>query len=283
MNLQAVLAELDGYFQRREIDKVEPFILARLSEADAAGDKPARLTLLNELMGFYRGMSRFGEALAIGREALALMEQLGYKGSVPYATTLLNVATALRAKGDTREAIALFEETGRLLAAHDVRDPWLLASLHNNLSLAYQEADEHAQAIASLGRALELVQQLPESAVHVAVTLTNRAQSSLRLGHVDTARDDLVEALRLFESQPHLNSHYGAALAALGEVAWRSGDMPQAAARYEHALREIESHYGRNLYYAVTLESFALVLADSDAPRSHALREEAQRLQAALK
>lgn len=35
----------------------------------------------------------------MAHEALGLMESLGYKGSVPYATTLLNVATAYRAAG----------------------------------------------------------------------------------------------------------------------------------------------------------------------------------------
>ena len=112
MNVQDALRELDGLFQRNEVSKVEPFLLGQLAVAEAEGDRSSVLTLLNELMGFYRGMSRFKDALAIGDRALELMTMMGYKGSVPYATTLLNVATAYRADGQTARAIGMFEEVG---------------------------------------------------------------------------------------------------------------------------------------------------------------------------
>ena len=282
MNVQDMLRELDGYFLRGEYAKVEPFLLAQINTAEAAHDKGATLTLLNELMGFYRGMSRFKDSLAIADKTLALLEEMGLKGSVHYATTLLNVATAHRADGQTAKAIELFDEVDRRFTALHVHDPYLIASLYNNLSLAWQEANDHEKALHYLEMALPLVQSRPGSEVEVAVTLTNLALSKIKLGRLPAARADLQNAVRLFESQPTLNSHYGAALAGLGEIAYQERQPQEAIALYERALREIETHYGKNQYYAVTLESLALVYADLDQNKSRALAAEARQIGAAL-
>lgn len=281
MNVQDVLHELDGYFQRNEVDQVEPFLQSHLAEATARGDQAAVLTLLNELMGFYRGMSRFREAIAVAEQAVTLLEELGYKGSIPYATTLLNAATAYRADGQIAKALALYEEVTAIYAAQPVA-PYLRASLYNNLSLAYQAMAAHAEAIRYLELALPLIREQPGSTVEVAVTLTNLAQSKLRSGRAAEAKADLEEAVRLFESQAQRNPHYGAALAGLGEVAYRASDLQEARTRYEQALAEIAAHYGKNLYYAVTLASLAVVYETLDPAQSRALAAEAEQIQQAL-
>jgi tetratricopeptide (TPR) repeat protein len=279
MTIQDTLQTLDGFFRNGEYQRVEPFLLEHLALAEAAQDKPSMLTLLNELMGFYRGMSRFQEALATGSRALALMEALGYKGSVPYATTLLNVATAYRAAGQTAQAIEMFKEVAALFVANTLQDAYLTASLHNNLSLAYQESGAHEQAIASLEAALPLIQSLPGSEAEVAVTYTNMALSKVQCGRLDEARADLLSAVRLFEQQAQRNSHYGAALAGLGELSYREGKPEEAQGFYERALAEIESHYGKNQYYAITLESLSIVLESLSPARSQALAAEARAIQ----
>jgi tetratricopeptide (TPR) repeat protein len=283
MTVQDILQKLDTLFQQNETAQVEPFLLEHLQLAEASGDKPCTLTLLNELMGFYRGMSRFRDALDTGSKALTLMEDLGYKGSVPYATTLLNVATAYRAAGQTAKAISMFEEVFALFEANRLEDAYLRASLYNNLSLAYQEAGQHEKAIAYLNRALPLVQGLNHSDVEVAVTRTNLALSKLKCGQLADAKNDLLTAVSLFECQEHVNPHYGSALAGLGEVAYREGRAQDAVSLYERALEIIHAHYGKNLYYAVTLESLAVVCENIDKARSLALAEEAQQIQTGLR
>jgi tetratricopeptide (TPR) repeat protein len=258
VNVEAMLQELDGYFQRKEIARVEPFLLARLSEASAANDGATGLTILNELMGFYRGMSRFQESITAAHQALRLLDMLGQQGTASHATTLLNVATAYRAGGQTAKAIAQYEEVMAIYRTLKVDDAALVASLYNNLSLAWQEVNKHEKAIHYLQMALPLVRDLDNSDM-LASTLTNLATSELRCGRLADARRDLANAVRLFESQAITNSHFGAALAGLGEVAYREGRHQEAISHYERALADIESHYGRNAYYAVTEQSLALV------------------------
>lgn len=283
MNVQELLQTLDGYFRNNQVDMVEPFLLNHLNRATAAQDHPATLTILNELMGFYRGMSRTTEAVAVAQRALNLLETLGYKGSVPYATTLLNAATAYRADGQTSRAIDAYDQVMSIYTANKVEDPYLVASLYNNMSIAYQELGDHARATNYLQRALPLVKTIPGGEADVAVTYTNLAHSKIKGGRLADAREDLLEAVRLFESQSHINPHYGAALAALGEIAFRQQDMQHSIGYYERALAAIEAHYGKNMYYAVTLESLAVVLEDIDADRSRNLKDEAVRIQASFR
>lgn len=282
MNIQTVLQELDSLFQQAAYEKVEPFLLEQLSKARTGSDKASRLTLLNELMGFYRGMSRFKDALSIADETLNLMNEMGLQEGIPYATTLLNIATSYRADGQTAKAIEIFGHVERIFTHQNLQNPYLYASLYNNLSLAYQETEQHEQAVEYLNKALPLIQSLDNSANEVAVTYTNLAQSKLKLKRMDEAYADLQRAVTLFESQTELNSHYGAALATLGGVAYQRGEVNESITWYERALAELQRHYGKNMYYAITLDNLAIVCEAVDPSRSQSLKAEAQGIYAEL-
>ncbi|MDO6386402.1 DUF4037 domain-containing protein [Uliginosibacterium sp. 31-12] len=283
MDIQQVLQQLDSLFQRGAYDQVEAFMLDHIARAEAEGDKGAVLSLLNELMGYYRSTSRFKDSLAAASKALGLLEELGLKNSLHYATTLLNVATAWRADGQFQRAIELFEEVGRMFLALGVQDAFLVATLYNNLALAWQEAGDHARAIQFLEAALPISRSNPGAEHDVAVSLTNLAQSRVRLGQLAEARAALEEADRLFAALPRPSGHHAAAIAALGEVCFKEGNASEAAALYERALREIEARFGKNQPYADMLESLALVLEASDPARSAACKREAQQVAAALR
>lgn len=284
MDIQSTLQELDAIFKSGEHARIEPFLLEHLEQAEAEGDKASMLSLQNELMGYYRALSRFREALELGQKALALLESMGYKGSVPYATTLLNVATALRAEGQVEKAIGMYEEVMQIYSSNHLEDAYLTASLYNNLSLAYQETGAHEKAIEFLDRAMPLVRSLPDSAVHVATTHTNRGLSEIKCGRLPAAREDLLAAVRIYEDGHAGSSHYAAALAGMGEVAYREKQPQEAIRYYEQALKEISDHYGKqNMYYAVTLDSLAVVYEDMDVEKSRALATEAGQIRAAVR
>ena len=283
MDIQATLQQLDSLFQQGQYDQVEAFMLDHVARAEAEDDKGAALSLLNELMGYYRSVSRFKDSLTAASKALGLLDALGLKDSLHYATTLLNVATAWRADGQTRRAIELFEEVGRLFLKLGVQDPFLVATLYNNLALAWQEAGDHPKAIQFLEAAIPISRSNPGAEHDVAVSLTNLAQSRVRLGQLAQARAELEEADRLFAALPRPSGHHGAAIAALGELCFKEGRTEEAVSLYERALREIEARYGQNQLYADMLESLAVVLESSDPARCESLRREAKQVAAALR
>lgn len=282
MNIQTLLQGLENLFRTGQYAQVEPYLLTHLKEARTQADGSTQLTLLNELMGYYRSVSRFADALNCAKQAVTLLDSMGLQGTVHYATTLLNVATAYRAAGQTAHAIDLFAQVQAVYTAQNVQDTYLLGSLYNNLSLAHQEAGDHAKAIDCLSLALPLAEGRADSAADVAVTLTNLALSRIQLNQLDQARSDLHRAMQLFESLPRPSAHYSAALAALGGIAHREGNTPEAVACFERALADTEARYGKNINYAMALESLGVVLENADPERSKTLLDEADALFAAL-
>ena len=81
-----------------------------MQEAMEAGDSSVVITIVNELIGFYRDTTQKDKALKLCAELIELLGTLKLEGSIPYATSLLNIANAFRAFGLHKEAVQLFEK-----------------------------------------------------------------------------------------------------------------------------------------------------------------------------
>lgn len=252
MEIREVLSQLDGLFARKELAQVEPFLLSQLAQAQAEGDDAARLALLNELVGYYRSISRHEDALKMAAAALALISEMGLAGTSACATTLVNVATAYRAAGDLAHAAALYDDA-RAIYERLGENGYALASLLNNMSQVYQAQGRHAEATPFLERALVILSPLSGVDAEIATTHSNLALSLLAMHRLDEAEAHLTQALAIFErgSGPR-DAHYGAALAAAGELAALRSDYAAAMRYYERALPEIARSFGKNDGYWAT-------------------------------
>ena len=99
MNVEAILQELDKAVLENRGPEVEGILTRGIEAAAEEGDNGALLQLLNELIGFYREVGRTEDSYQIADAVMALCEQMGLYGSIPYATSLLNIASAYRAGG----------------------------------------------------------------------------------------------------------------------------------------------------------------------------------------
>ena len=180
MDIQNVLKELDQLFASKEIQKVEPFLLQKMDQAKEEQDQQSLITLLNESIGFYRDTSQYEKAISCCIEVKDVLHELDMEGTIPYATTLLNIANAYRAAGKLEDSLTaythVFEIYDQQLDSSDFR----YASLWNNLSLLYQEIGDFNRAIVSLEKALEIVVLYPEARIELATTHTNLAASMLK-------------------------------------------------------------------------------------------------------
>lgn len=259
MDINQVLQQLDELFARHQIGQVEPFLLEKIEEAKSLGDSSALITLLNELIGHYRETGESEKSIICCKQVLELMDQLELKGSVAYATTLLNVANACRAAGLLRESMIYYQEVkeiyGRELEEADFR----YASLYNNMSLLFQEMGDFESACDCLERALSIASLYEGARIEVAVTYTNLAASQLKLGRVQEAIDNLHKAFSIFEMDEEKDYHYSGALSAMGEAQYLAGNLEESARYYKLALAEIERNMGRNKAYEITLQNLNAV------------------------
>lgn len=259
MNINQILKQLDELFARHQIEQVEHFLLENIENARRLGDTGSVITLLNELIGHYREMGEGDKSIICCRQVLKLMEEAGYKGTVAYATTLLNVANACRAAGLLRESMIYYQEVRSIYEKELKPTDFRYASLYNNMSLLFQEMGDFESACDCLERALSIASLYQDARIEVAVTYTNLAASQLKLGRTQEAIDNLQKAFSIFEMDEEKDYHYSGTLSAMGEAQYMAGNLEESARYYKRALLEIERNMGRNKAYEITLQNLNAV------------------------
>lgn len=263
MDIQKVLAEYDSMFGKYTLKEIEGFLLKHLSEARFKSEHEELVTLLNEAIGFYRDTTQKEKAL---KNCGALMEHLvemKLEGTIPYATSLLNIANAFRAFDLHKEAVQLFEKVEEIYGNHISKEDFMYASLYNNWALAYQESGEYDKAAEMLRKALKIVDLYKEAIIPQATTRTNLASSLLAIG-TENAYQEAVEhlsnALAIFEKDDGKDFHYGAALVAMGDAYSYKENYRKAAEYYKAGMAEVEKHTGKNDNYARVQEKYEFAL-----------------------
>ena len=250
-NIEIILAGLDELFRTHQIAKVEAYLLQHIEEAEQEGNISNQITLLNETIGFYRDSCEYEKSIAIAQKTMEVLERAGLKGSIPYATSLQNIANALRAAGALDASMQYYNHVFHLyenqLPSNDIR----YASLSNNMSLLYQEMNDYENACICLEKALSIVVQHEAAIMEVATTHTNLAMSLLKLGNVEAAMEHLEQAFYIFEKDEEKDYHYSAALAAMGEAKYMVNQFTDAVFFYKKAMEELERNVGKNQNYQI--------------------------------
>lgn len=259
-NLDSYLKELDLLYSSGRIGEVEGYLKKGLKDAASSGDDGAVFGILNELMGYYRGSSRYEECIICMKEAIKMADSMGIVGSLSYGTLLLNGATGYRAAGSYQEAERLYKEAYEVLLRWIPKTDYRMAALHNNLSLLYGETGRLEKAKDELVRAMHIIKEIDGAGAEVAITHTNLGNICFQLKQIQEGTEHMKEAVRRFEAEPdQKDSHYASALAGLGEAYFHSGNLEESIKYYEKALKEIEGTYGENDYYRVTLGNLETV------------------------
>ena len=244
MDIQKVIDGLDKLFADRQIEKVEDYLSVHLEQALNEGDVGSAITIINELIGFYRDTSQYGKAEAYCEKLLPFMEKAGLTGTVHYGTSCLNIANAYRAAGRLEESMKhyrmVFDVYEKVLDKKDFR----YASLNNNLSLLYQEMGDFEKACEALEQALLIVKEYPAAVIELAVTYTNLAASYNKAGKMELAREAVVKGLAIFEEGRTDDYHYSAALSVAGDVYYADGEYKKAVECYEQAMLALRRHVG---------------------------------------
>lgn len=268
MDVDSFLRGLGDIFAAGRLDEVSDYLRAGLAAAEAENDRHAVVTVLNEMIGYFRSISDYAEAIAASEYAVAEMTALGYEDSVAFGTTLLNAATAYRASGDNGKALELYRRARDIYAARLPENDPRLAGLYNNISAIHQEAGDHERAADILRKALAILRQGEGGRIEAATVHTNLAVSLLALNREDEAMEELRAALEIFEQDGGMDRaapsrrapHYAAALACLAGVYYTMKRFDLSARVYESALAQIRLCFGENTDFAVTAGNCALAL-----------------------
>ncbi|RIY19289.1 hypothetical protein CJI54_04300 [Bifidobacteriaceae bacterium NR026] len=288
-NSAELYKELDNMFaSHASVQEIEKYLLNALNQSQAKSNQAAsnqvessqeeanaqalQLSVLNELMGFYRSRGEHAKNKPIIDNALDLAKKMDLVGSEAGTTTLINAATSLRAAGSYERATEIYsqaiKESSKTLKPNDRK----LAALHNNLSMLYSETGNTTEAINELNIALEILQKLsinPSTDIDIAATHTNLAlailqecsQPSESVNSKSTTLNSAFEhastSVRMYISGNNQNQpHYASALAGYAQVQYARKEYSDAVDAYSKALDLIAQCYGKDSEsYAITLEN----------------------------
>ena len=174
---QRIQEKLDQYMSRKDYEGAERHLLYWLTEAEHGSDLRGKLLVCNELIGFYRKTERKNEAFRFCRDALALLKEMDFEGSISAGTTFINAATAFGAFGEHDEALVLFQKARDLYESIPNTPPHLLGGLYNNMALSCQALGRYEEAIRLYEKALEQMALVTGGGPEQAVTCLNMADA----------------------------------------------------------------------------------------------------------
>lgn len=264
MNVTQILNTLDELFATNQVSEVEPYLTEQLTQALSNQESDVALTILNELIGFYRSVSRTNDSLVITDKALMLADSMGLKHSISYATTLLNGATAYRAAGHLNTAFTMYNETLSLYTSLIEANDYRFASLYNNMSSLMEEKQEYDKALDYLTKALSILSIIGPGSAEEAVTLSNMALIYIQRKDLSTAKEYLSRSIVIFHKLATKNggntdAHYSGALAALANIYASEGEFSLSMSTFQEALSEIKAHFGENHSYHLVKQNYQSV------------------------
>lgn len=249
MRIDKIVEKVDSLYAENRGQEAQKLLEDAIRQAMEEGDDNSLLILLNEIIGYMRETSQVEQSYRYAGAALSLMKRMGIEGSTPYATTLLNIANAYRAGGRLVDSMEYYQEVLRLYEKQVDKNDMLFASLHNNISLLYQEMGEYEQAIDSLKKALDIVKANPDTYFEEAVTYANLASTCLMLNEDERAAEYFRLSIQIFEEHEIMDAHYCAALSAMGTYHYKKKEYTKAAECLEKALAGMKASLGENEYY----------------------------------
>ncbi len=256
--MENLTERIDELFAEQRGEEAKMLLEQALEDSYEKQDFIGAVPILNELIGYCRETSRVQQSFEYANKVQELLQKTKMEGTLPHATTLLNVANAYRAGGQLEESLQLYGQVKDMYEELLEPEDMLWASFYNNLSLLYQELNRFDLAKESLLKALSIVVQKKDTIFEQAVTYANLANTCLQLNQDDEAAKYFTGAILLFEKYEIRDTHYCAALSSMGTYYFRRKEYETAAQYFEKAMQGIEAHLGRNEYY-LRMEENALL------------------------
>lgn len=175
-SIHEVIEKFDALLAKNLKKAAQNYLEDRLARYEKSGDWASQITILNEMMGFYRNNGKKEKGLESVRKGLALIEKHRLSGTVSGGTTYINAATTLKTFGETKLALPYYEQAfrayGRSLSPEDYR----FGGLFNNMAVTYMDLGEYEKAEVYYKKAMEIMEKLrPGSIIEIALTWVNLA------------------------------------------------------------------------------------------------------------
>lgn len=248
-DMDELLKQIDKLLEENRGAEAQALMEKCLQQAMESGDYNGAVTLLNELIGFCRETGQSDKAYYYGEVVLGLLQNMGLSGTLPFATSVLNIASAYRAGGRLEDAMTCYRAVEQIYSQVLEPDDMLVASLYNNKALLYQEMGDFEAARVHLEQALEIALRHPERYYEQATSYANLAATCLQLGREEQAAECFRRSIAIFEAHGIRDTHYCAALASMAAYYFQKKEYDRAEEYFTRAMEGVEASLGRTEAY----------------------------------
>ena len=179
---QRIIEKMNDYMSRRDYSGAERHLLYWLEEAKLGNDLRGQLMLRGELVGHYRKTGEKDKAFESADDALRLIKELDFDGTVSSGTSYVNIATACSAFGENERALSFFEKAKEVYESVKRTAPELLGGLYNNMALSLSALGRYGEARSYYEKALAKMSRRPARAGHHLPQYRQHARRRARHG-----------------------------------------------------------------------------------------------------
>ncbi len=199
--ISRIIEKADSLFDKNEYEEAGRLLEYWLSEARSLHDKGGELSLLSELVGYYRKQNDREKGLAALSRALVLNDELAQSDMASGATVFVNCATAYKAFGMADKAIPLYERAKavyeKVLTTADIR----YGGLYNNMALALVDLGRTNEAERAYFSALDIMKKVENGEAEQAITYVNLAHMYDDCGREEQIKECMEKAYCLLMSE----------------------------------------------------------------------------------
>lgn len=192
-----VIARLDAFFAENDLDGAGKLLNYWLAEAVDVKDKRGELSILSELLGYYRKIGDAEKSSSTIARANEFLEELKLSDSVSGSTILLNIATNMKAFGDADKALPLYEKVLAVYEKNLPADDVKFGGLYNNYALSLVDCEEYVKAEKFYRKAIEIMKKQIDGLPDCAVSYVNLAVLILTRDPLDDVNADKALTLAL--------------------------------------------------------------------------------------
>ena len=172
--------KLDEFFEKNQIEEAGVFLEQSLKEARDSKDISLEISVLNEMMGYYRSTDQEEKGIQSVKDGLVLIQSNGLETHPAVANMWINMGTTLCHFERVQEAETCYKNA-ELFLMTSPGGAITMASLYNNTAAVFVKKGNYEEAYQRYCMALETLKKLQEQPEYWEDLMFNRIVTWLNI------------------------------------------------------------------------------------------------------
>lgn len=237
--IKRIIEKLDFALNKNDMTEAGRLLTYWQKEAQDLLDLQGELSIVNELLGYYRKVNKKDKGLSAVERATFLIEKLKSQENLSTATIYLNMATTLKAFDLPNQAIDIYEKAYLIYMKNLQESKPFLSGFYNNLALTLADLSQFDKAEKCYKKALENLKYTDNDLTDGAITYVNMAHLYHQQNLQKKVVDCLFSAYELLNDEKIVKNGYYAYVLSKCAPSFRNFGYEKIADDFEKLSKDI--------------------------------------------